>query len=257
MIQVILIEDETVAMQCMVRILNEIAEDVVIKARLKSVKESIKYFTENSEPVDIIFSDVQLSDGLSFEIFKNAGVRTPVIFTTGYDKFTLPAFENNGIDYLLKPIEKEDVRKALSKYKNLQNHFQPMAAQEAFTKLLGYFHSASRSRLLAKRGVDTVLLKTEDVILFYTENKVVFVIDRFSKKYLIDKTLSELETELDPQLFFRANRQYIINIDYVKGFRPVEKVKLQIDLTMGENSHSIIVSQETAQAFRKWIRESC
>jgi len=85
----------------------------------------------------------------------------------------------------------------------------------------------------------------------------VFVIDRFSKKYLIDKTLSELETELDPQLFFRANRQYIINLDYVKGFRPVEKVKLQIDLTIDEHSHSIIVSQETAQAFRKWIRESC
>jgi DNA-binding LytR/AlgR family response regulator len=104
--------------------------------------------------------------------------------------------------------------------------------------------------------MENILLKTEDVVLFYTEKKVVFVIDKFSKKYLLDKTLSELENELDQQLFFRANRQYIINLDYVKGFRPFEKVKLQIDLSNDELNHSIIVSQETAQAFKKWIRAS-
>jgi DNA-binding LytR/AlgR family response regulator len=256
MIQVILIEDETVAMESMVRILNEISEEIVINARLRSVKESIKYFTGNSKPADIIFSDVQLSDGLSFEIFKNAGVKTPVIFTTGYDKFTLLAFDNNGIDYLLKPIQKEDVSKAIWKYKNLQHHFQPNGLQESYSKLLAHVHSAGRSRLLVKRGMENILLKTEDVVLFYTEKKVVFVIDKFSKKYLLDKTLSELENELDQQLFFRANRQYIINLDYVKGFRPFEKVKLQVDLSNDELNHSIIVSQETAQAFKKWIRAS-
>jgi DNA-binding LytR/AlgR family response regulator len=104
--------------------------------------------------------------------------------------------------------------------------------------------------------MDHILLKLEDIILFYTENKVVFVIDRFSKKYILDKTLCELEEELDSQLFFRANRQYIINLNYVKGFKPFEKVKLLIDLNVPEISHSIIISQETAQTFRKWIRDA-
>lgn len=256
MINVIIIEDETPAMEVMSNILGEFSGEVNIQAKLRTVAESIEFFRNASLPSDIIFSDVQLSDGLSFEIFKQAGVKTPVIFTTCYDQFMLLAFENNGIDYILKPIEKTDLQKALWKYKNLQNHFAHKAQDQAMDKLMSIVNDKHKSHLLVKKGLEHILLRFEDVILFYTENKVVFVMDRFSKKYILDKTLTELEMELDEKIFFRANRQYIVNLDYVKGFKPFEKVKLLIDLTVSEIPHSIIVSQETAQSFRKWIREA-
>ena len=256
MINVIIIEDEIPAMEVISKVLLETSEEVNIRAKLRSVEESIEYFRTESVPADIIFSDVQLTDGLSFEIFKQAGVKTPVIFTTCYDQFMLLAFENNGIDYILKPVEKSDISKALWKYKNLQNHFVNNDQSMPVSKLMNFIEGRHKSRLLVKRGQGHILLRLEDVILFYTENKIVFVIDRFSQKYILDKRLNEIETELDQTIFFRANRQYIVNLDYVKGFKPYEKVKLLIDLNVPEINHSIIVSQENAQSFRKWVREA-
>jgi DNA-binding LytR/AlgR family response regulator len=254
MINVIIIEDEAPAMELMSQMLFEVSDEVNIQAKLRTVKESIDYFENVSLVADIIFSDVQLPDGLSFEIFKQASVKTPVIFTTCYDQFMLLAFENNGIDYLLKPVEKADVEKALWKYRSLQNHF--VHHDHSVSKLMNFVSSRSRSRLLVRKGTENILLRLEDVILFYTENKIVFVIDRFLKKYMLDKTLTDLEEELDSNIFFRANRRYIVNLNYVKGFKPYEKVKLLIDLNVPDVSHSIIVSQETAPAFRKWVREA-
>lgn len=256
MINVIIIEDEIPAMKVMQRALSEATIEVNIQAKLRTVKESIEYFTNVSLLPDIIFSDVQLPDGLSFEIFKQAGVSTPVIFTTCYDQFMLLAFENNGIDYILKPVESNDIEKALGKYQHLKNHFSQHSPQETIANLLNFINHKTKSRLVVKKGLENILLRLEDIILFYTENKIVFVIDRFSKKYILDKNLTELEAELDENIFFRANRRYIVNLNYVKGFKPFEKVKLLIDLNAPELSHSIIVSQETAPAFRKWMRDA-
>jgi DNA-binding LytR/AlgR family response regulator len=113
-----------------------------------------------------------------------------------------------------------------------------------------------KARLLVQKGLENILLKLEDIVLFYTENKVVYVVDRFEKKYLTDSNLLELEEELDPQVFFRANRQYIININFIRSFRAYEKVKIKVDLNLSELNHCIIVSQETAPHFRKWIYEA-
>jgi DNA-binding LytR/AlgR family response regulator len=113
-----------------------------------------------------------------------------------------------------------------------------------------------KTRLLVQKGLENILLKLEDIVLFYTENKVVYVIDRSEKKYLTDSNLLELEEELDPLIFFRANRQYIININFIKSFRAYEKVKIKLDLNLTELNHCIIVSQETAPHFRKWIYEA-
>lgn len=256
MTNVIIIEDEIPAMKVMLHALSENSNEVNIQAKLRSVNESIEYFKNVSLLPDIIFSDVQLPDGLSFEIFKQTGVKTPVIFTTGYDQFMLLAFENNGIDYILKPIENNDIEKALVKYQHLKNHFLQHSPQEPIANLMNFINHKTKSRLVVKKGLENILLRLEDIILFYTENKIVFVIDRFSKKYILDKTLTELETELDENIFFRANRRYLVNLNYVKGFKPFEKVKLLIDLNVPELSHSIIVSQETAPAFRKWMHDA-
>lgn len=256
MINAIIIEDEIPAMELMSRMLTEVSGEVNIQAKLRTVKESIDYFRNVSLAADIIFSDVQLPDGLSFEIFKQSSVKTPVIFTTCYDQFMLLAFENNGIDYILKPVESKDIEKALLKYQYLKNHFLQRDPQETITNLVNFINHKTKSRLVVKKGLENILLRLEDIILFYTENKIVFVIDRFLKKYILDRTLTELEAQLDENIFFRANRKYIISLNYVKGFKPFEKVKLLIDLNIPKLSHSIIVSQETAPAFRKWMRDA-
>ena len=196
---------------------------------------------------------MQLPDGLSFEIFSETQIKIPVIFTTGFDKFMLYAFENNGIDYLLKPIQKEDLGKALLKYKNLENHFTQQT--QSLHNLLQTFYVKKKTRLLVKRGIENISLRMEDIAMFYTENKMVYVIDKNGKKLIIDKTLNELETELDKTIFFRVNRQYIVNLSFVKSYRPYEKVKLQVDLIVPDNNYFIIISQNTAPVFRKWIAE--
>jgi len=249
MLNAVIIEDERPAVESLVSTIAAVADDINVIATLNSVKESIEYLATNP-PADIIFSDVQLGDGLSFEIFSQSGNRTPVIFITGYDEFMLNAFEYNGIDYLLKPVDKEGLRKALVKYRMLEKHF---ASHTSMNNLLQYIGNHKKKRLVVKKGMENISLRLEDVVLFYTENKIVYVIDRTGKKYLSDKNLGELEESLDENIFFRVNRQYIININFIKGFKSYEKVKLQVDLTLPELNHCIIVSQETAPQFREWM----
>jgi DNA-binding LytR/AlgR family response regulator len=251
MINIIIIEDERPAREDLIRSLRQI-EDISIVAQITSVQEGIELL---SQPVqaDIIFSDVQLSDGLSFEIFRNISANIPVIFITAYDQFMLNAFEYNGIDYLLKPVSDDELKKAIVKYQMLKIHFSPPSSLD---KLINYVDRRKRKRLLVKKGIENISLMLQDIVLFYTENKIVFVIDRFGKKYISEKNLAELEEELDIEMFFRANRQYIINISFIKGFKAYEKVKLQVDLTLPEVNHLIIISQETAPAFRKWMYEA-
>jgi len=251
MLNTIIIEDEKLARQGLMNSLASIDDSVHVIAQLSSVKESIEYFSD-APGADLIFCDVQLEDGLSFEIFTKVDIRTPVIFITGYDQFVMNAFEYNGIDYLLKPVCEDELRKAISKYRKLEKHF---TNQPSIHSLVQYV-SRKKTRLIVKKGLESISLRLEDVALFYTENKIVYVVDKWSKKYIVDKNLGELEEELDDAVFFRANRQYIININYIKGFKSYEKVKLQLDLVNPELNYCIIISQETAPAFRKWMQEA-
>lgn len=232
--------------------LSRVSADVNLVATITSVQEGISYLGHPRD-VDIIFSDVQLPDGLSFEIFRHCVVNSPVIFVTAYDEFMLNAFEYNGIDYLLKPVNEHELDKALKKYNMLQHHF---AGKTDISKLVNPFLHPKKTRIVVKKGIENIAVPFEDIVLFFTENKVVYVIDKNGKKYLSDKNLSDLEMELDNNKFFRANRQYIVNINYIRSFKPYEKVKLQIDLATSEINHAIIVSQETAPAFRKWVYEA-
>ncbi|MEO6133879.1 MAG: LytTR family DNA-binding domain-containing protein [Ginsengibacter sp.] len=255
MIKAIIIEDEIRAMDVMYQTLQKVSIEINVQAKLRSVKESIQYLKKETE-ADIIFCDVQLSDGLSFEIFKNVRINIPVVFTTAFDQYLLLAFENNGIDYLLKPVQKSDVEKALTKFCKLKQHFQQSTGESLVQKLESIGTAKKRTRIIVKRGNENVILRLDDVILFCTEDKEVFAIDRFHKKYLIDKNLSQLAEELDGGQFFRANRKFIINLDYVRGYEPFEKVKLLIDLEMSVAEHKIIISQETAPHFRNWMRSA-
>jgi len=248
----IVIEDEKPVAQSLLTTLKEVAPDIQVKAILETVQESINYLGQHPG-ADIIFCDVQLTDGLSFSIFNAVKIDIPIIFITGYDKFMLNAFEYNSIDYLLKPVCREDLQKALEKYKRLEQHFTQTSVLSNF---LQHFNQQKKTRLLVKKGLENISLLLEDVVLFFTENKIVYVIDKSGRKYLVDKNLADLEMELDNKTFFRVNRQFIVNINFIRSFKTYERVKLQIELTVSELNYFIIVSQETAPFFRKWIAES-
>ncbi len=251
MLKTIIIEDEKSASQNLIMALANVDPGVNVVAELSSVRESIEYFVNNAK-ADLIFCDVQLEDGLSFEIFSKVEIKTPVIFITGYDQFVMNAFDYNGIDYLLKPVCEDELKKAIIKYHKLETHF---SNQPSINSLVQYV-SRKKTRLIVKKGLENLSLRLDDVVLFYTENKIVYVVDKWAKKFIVDKNLGELEEELDSGIFFRANRQFIINVNYIKGFKSYEKVKLQLDLINPELNYSIIISQETAPAFRKWMHEA-
>jgi DNA-binding LytR/AlgR family response regulator len=255
MIKAVIIEDEQKAADYLSAILKEVEPDITIEAVVPSVEEGIQFFSGHAK-VDIIFSDVQLSDGLSFSIFNSVKLTVPIVFITGYDRFMMDAFENNGIDYLLKPICKDDLEKALRKYKSFEQHFAAEKADASLTQLMQYVSSRKRSRILVRKGIENITMQLSDIVLFFTENKIVHAVDRNGRKYMVDKNLSDLEAELDDNTFFRANRQYILNINFIKSFKPYERVKLWVDLTVPDIDHSIIVSQETAPLFRKWLVEA-
>ncbi|MBI1341424.1 MAG: response regulator [Terrimonas sp.] len=253
MLKIIIIEDERLAQENLLNLLSQISDAFEIITVLTSVKESIAYLSTPSS-ANLIFSDVQLPDGLSFEIFERTRLQVPVIFVTGYNEFMMNAFDYNGIDYLLKPVTKADLEKSVMKYQMLQKHFSTYVS--SMDKLVEYVNKKKKSRMIVKRGTENISLRLEDIVLFFTENKIVYVLDNLGKKYMSDKNLGELEMELDENQFFRANRQYIVNIDFIRGFKTYEKVKLKVDLVIAEINHAIIISQETAPGFRKWIYEA-
>ena len=248
----IVIEDEKAVAQNLLATLKQVAPDIQVKAVLETVRESIDFLRLHSA-ADNIFCDVQLTDGLSFSIFNEVHIDAPIIFITGYDKFMLNAFEYNSIDYLLKPVCAEDLQKALEKYKRLEQHFTNTSVLSNF---LQHFNQQKKTRLLVKKGLENISLLLDEIVLFFTENKIVYVIDKTGRKYLVDKNLADLEIELDNKTFFRVNRQFIVNINYIRSFKAYERVKLQIELTVTDLNYFIIVSQETAPYFRKWISES-
>ena len=250
MLNAVIIEDERLAIDKLKSILRELVPDIHFAATITSVKEGISYFAEMPQQ-DIIFCDIHLTDGLSFEIFNNFQVDAPLIFTTAYDEFIMKAFDYNSIDYLLKPVNVQEVSKAVQKYKLLQQHFNQNA--QKLNNLLDYLGTPKKTRIIVKKGIEHIAVKLDEIVLFYTENKVVYLIDRQRTKYIYDKNLSISEAELDPTIFFRANRKYIVNINYIKSFRSYEKVKLLLEFSIPDIIHQVIISQETAPDFRKWL----
>ena len=249
--KVLIIEDEKPAYENMVEELQAIDKDISVMAGCNSVDEGIRWLNKNPQP-DLILMDIQLSDGLSFNIFKSCHITCPVIFTTAYDKYLTQAFEYSSIDYLMKPINQDKLRNAIRKYKNLQSHFV-----NNHSSLYDYLNNQEKkkSRILVKRGMEFQTVRVEDVCYFFTEHKLIFLVDKENRKYMAEKSnLSELEEELDRKIFYRANRKYIINANYVKRFKPLERSKISVELVLPV-TEEIIISQENSASFKKWIGE--
>lgn len=255
--KVLIVEDERPASENLVEELQAIDENIDVVAGCNSVDETIRWLNKNPQP-DLILMDIQLSDGLSFNIFKACDVTCPVIFTTAYDKYLTQAFEYSSIDYLLKPISQDKLRNAIRKYKSLRNHFVGNQEHTNNNHTLPEFlhHDRKKSRILVRKGVDFQAVRVEDAGYFFTEHKLIFLVDKENRKYMAEKNnLSELEEELDKNIFYRANRKYIINANYIKRFKPLERSKISVELTLPVNEE-IIISQENSAGFKKWIAQS-
>ena len=242
--RVIIIEDELLAQSKLEAMLKTIDPSIEVLARLGSVQESIDYLSSNRAP-DLAFVDIQLSDDHSFEIFRRHNVDFPIVFTTAYDKYLLESFEHNAIDYILKPITEERLRRSISRLKKLELHF----IQGQVKKMLET--PRTHDRIVARKGSEFVTLPMEDIAYFFTEHKVVFVRDKLGRQFMLDKTLSDLEQTLDGKHFFRLNRKYVANVGAIEKFRS-HSGKVRIFLKPAVNEE-VFVSKETAPDFRRWI----
>jgi len=249
MFNVLIAEDEKPSSDNLVATLNDIDKSFKVVAVVESIQDTILWLVSNPKP-SLIFMDIQLKDGLSFSIFQQTNISSPVIFTTGFDNYLIDAFENNGIDYLLKPLNKIKLAKALQKFKNLQNHF--VADYSFLPYQLNHSLQPKRNRIAVKRGTELRSVKHEDVAYFFTENKIVFLVTKENEKYLVNKRLRDLNEELDNTIFFRVNRKFIINIDHVKKVKQLDRSQLQVELLLPLNE-PIIISQENAAEFKHWL----
>ncbi len=248
---VIIIEDEKPAARRLSRLLDELG--VSVSTMLHSVEESIEWFQKNKHP-DLIFLDIQLSDGLSFEIFDIIQVKSAIIFTTAFDEYALQAFKLNSIDYLLKPIDDEELEKAVKKYKELQPGKEQLAVDfEDIKKLLvNPLEREYKKRFTAKVGQHLKIINADEVECFYSENKGTYAATKDGRNYLLDTTLENLEEELSPKLFFRVSRKFYVNINHIKDIISYTNSRLQIKLNAFKEQE-IIVSRERVKDFKLWL----
>lgn len=244
----LIIEDEARAAQHLAHQLALTGHEVNVVERIGSVKKAISWLSDNE--ADLIFLDIQLGDGLSFEIFDNVQVKTPVIFTTSYDQYITKAFEVNSISYLLKPINTESLKRALDKYALLYVGLEQEPVNEKIIPL----NQEYQKRFLVQSGAAFILIAAEDVAYLRVQNKrYVILVTKQGNQYLADTTLEALEQRLDPAVFFRINRQFTIHIDAIKELYPVDRGRFKIE-TDPKCKEEMTVSAEKAALFRNWLK---
>jgi DNA-binding LytR/AlgR family response regulator len=206
---------------------------------------------QQQPPPDLIFMDIELTDGLSFKIFEQATVACPVIFTTAFDEYWQEAFEHNSIDYLLKPIKQEKLEAALHKFDKLKQFFTGNFQQLQQWRQQAE-HPVFKKRFLVKRGMDYITIRAEEIAYFYATHKLVCMVDNKGQKFILDKSLADLEKETDPAQFYRLNRKFLVSIHAIKKIKTHPKSKLLIELEPAL-PEEIIVSQENVTAFKEWV----
>jgi DNA-binding LytR/AlgR family response regulator len=248
---VIIIEDEKPSARRLSRLLAELGVEVSVM--LHSVAEAIEWFQQYPPP-DLIFLDIQLSDGLSFEIFEVVEVQSAIIFTTAYDEYALQAFKLNSIDYLLKPIDDEELEKAVKKYRALKPKAQKLTLDfEDIKKLLvNPLEREYKKRFTARVGQHLKIINADEVECFYSENKGTYAATSDGRNYLLETTLENLEAELEPKMFFRISRKFYVNVNHIKDIISYTNSRLQIKLNRF-SEQEIIVSRERVRDFKLWL----
>lgn len=246
----LIIEDEPLAQQELVRMLKSLDPNFSLLASIDSVKESVEWFNNNDQP-DIVFMDIHLSDNICFEIFNKVEITAPVIFTTAYDQYAIEAFKTNGIAYLLKPIEEEELISALKKFRTLTNTNIELSSIHSHIQQLSTLNSY-KERVLAKVGDNYQHVAMQDVAYFYSEDHYTFVATKDKQRYIINYTLDTLIEQINPQQFFRISRQFIVNINAINNISKHFNGRLKITVKPSF-SEDIYVSRNRVQAFLAWL----
>ena len=250
---ILIIEDEKLAANRLSALIKKMDEAVKIVGILDSIKASVAWFSSNPQP-DLAFMDIQLADGLSFEIFDQVAVSCPVIFTTAFDEYALRAFKVNSIDYLLKPIDTDELSRAMEKFRNLHRESSKPGAVAApvMDRVLQMLTKSFKSRFLVRAGEHIKTIPAEQVTFFYSMEKATFLNTIENKEYDIDYTLEELEGLLNPELFFRINRKYIVSMGAIRDIINYTNSRLKLKL-VNSNDNEIIVSREKVTEFKNWL----
>jgi DNA-binding LytR/AlgR family response regulator len=246
--KVIILEDESRAVNHLKRLIERVAPEMEITGVFETVREAVEYL-EQEPKVELIFSDVQLADGTSFEIFSRVNIRCPIIFTTAYDTYAIEAFNTNGIDYLLKPIEEDRLRRAVEKARTFTSN---IALENLLKQHIDSGSRQTRSRFMVRVGEKIRTIKVEDILAFYSFEKTTYLHTRSHRNYIIDYSLEELENMLDRERFFKINRKYIVSIEACSQIIAWSNNRLKIDIE-GIDDQKIVVARERVRDFKRWL----
>jgi len=249
MARILLIEDELPAANRLSKLIAETAVDFEIVQICDSIDSSIQYLKSNNQP-DLIFLDVQLGDGLSFEIFKEVDITCPIIFTTAYDEYVFRAFELNSIDYLMKPIHQDALAKSIEKYRKIIQANLP--DWKILTNLMDQGKNPFKQRFLVNIGSNLLSVPTTDAAYFYSIERSSFLVNKAGKTFSLDFSLDKIEGMLSPKEFFRVNRQYLVSLSAIKRILVLSKSKLKIALEPA-STEDVFVSNAKAHEFRLWL----
>lgn len=249
--KVVIIEDEQLAAEKLERYILKYDVSIEIVSKLSSISESVTWLENNSD-YDLLFMDIQLTDGLSFEIFNRTKINKPVIFATAFDEYAVDAFKVNSVDYVLKPITFTDVSKALTKLKTMETIFSSEKVMDV-AKMVE--KKKVKDRFLVKLGNHIHSIKTNEIALFYAEGRTVYLVTNANKKYILDFKLEDLNTVLNQTEFFRVNRSFIVNINSIEDVIVYSNSRLKV-IPKVTTDKEIIVSREKVSAFKTWFEGS-
>jgi len=247
--KVLIVEDERPASQKLIRLLGEIDPGIEVMDVLRSVEETINWFLTHSNP-DLVFMDIQLDDGICFEIFENCDIKAPVVFTTAYDAYSLKAFKVNSVDYLLKPVVKDELKNAIEKFKTVHRQTMDFAKIESF---INGKQAKTKERFLIKIGEHYRSVQTTSINCFFIKERGYFIKVDNGKKYAIDYSLDKVEQLVEARLFFRISRNFIINFSAIQDIVVYSSNRLKVILTNWTEKDEILVSRERIADFKEWM----
>jgi DNA-binding LytR/AlgR family response regulator len=250
--KVLIIEDEPQAAQRLETLVKSLQPGITVLDKIDSVKRSVEWVKANPTP-DLIFMDIQLADGISFQIFEQCEIRSPVIFTTAYDAYALKAFKVNSIDYILKPVDKDELQAAFQKFKNLsKDSGETKIVLENIEQAVQMLTKKFKTRFVIKVGEHLRTIEVVNVLYFYSQDKATFCYTNDSRQHILDFTLEELEEMVDPSRFFRINRKFLVASEAIQDIISYTNSRLKL-IVKGSNDNDIIVARERVQEFRDWL----
>jgi DNA-binding LytR/AlgR family response regulator len=250
--RILIIEDEPQAAQRLEKLVNELLPDIEVVAKIDTVKKAVEWFKNHPSP-DLALMDIQLADGISFQIFEQCDVRSPVIFTTAYDEYAVKAFKVNSVDYILKPVDKEELRSALQKWKsNVKQESQPQAVLENIHEVVRMLTKKYKTRFVIKVGEHIRTVDVDNILYFYSQDKTTFCCTTDQRNMILDYTMEQLEELVDPAQFFRINRKYLVSSSALQDIISYTNSRLKLVLK-GSQDQDIIVARERVQEFKNWL----